>query len=93
MAVQKTHRGELDCQLLEFPLDMGVDLTPSGPVPDNTFAIGDHVVSRSTPSLGEGVIVESGPMLAQVRFSEAPGKLAQKPIRCHVSALRKIRSP
>ncbi len=90
-SIQKTFRGELECQILEFPMSLGMDLpaTP-GPGAESPYSPGDRVVSRSTPSLGEGTVVRPEGMLILVQFPEAPGKLAQRPIRCHVSALRKL---
>ena len=83
-ALKKTLDGRGECRLLDIPAQ------ETHPVDDNELQIGNRVTSKSTPSLGEGVIIQMGPMFITVMFPHAPGKMAKHPIRCHVSVLRRV---
>jgi hypothetical protein len=90
-ALEQTIEGHVESLLLDMPR---LDDEPTAPPlavrsPSPSLHPGDLVVSRSTPSFGVGTLISIGPVLAQVRFPQAPGKLAEKPIRCHISVLRR----
>lgn len=89
-AVQQTFEGQLECRLTDLPsLNAAPNLDPESNHLGDSFEIGDRVVSRSTPSLGEGVVTGVSPLMISVQFANAPGKLANHPIRCHISVLRR----
>ncbi len=92
-AIQQTFEGKLSSQLLEvMPAEGDAENNDFGSMPftqSESYHTGEKVFSRTTPTLGEGVITKVGPVLIHVHFPDAPGKLALSAIRCHVTALRK----